>query len=213
MKEVTSQFDLWMSPGWRTKYHTIYLGVFLEIARKLPGYDASKVHDCSPGLGTDLSAGTSATTSSSLPPYSSPNHFVHHNRSILLPSSTNSTGGFYTAPSDQSRPTSASYASPMDGFFNPTNSSTTSTDLLSTSSAPVTPTTSRARSESASSVTLCDLCPGRKFTGKPENQKRSLRRHIQTNHSDTPRLQCSKCDATFGRSDNLKRHMEQHHHQ
>ena len=197
--------------GWRNGYHTTHLNLFLELAKESLGCDASKVDHCSPDLDADLSACTHAA-SSSFPSYSSSDYIVQHNRPIVFPSFTNPIGGFYTATSDQSRPTSASYASPMDMFFNPTNSSTTSTDLLSTSSAPVTPTTSRARSESASSVTRCDRCPGAKFTGKPENQKRSLRRHIQTNHSDTPRLQCSKCDATFGRSDNLKRHMKQHHH-
>ena len=213
VKEVTSQFDLAMAdPGWRNGYHTNHLNLFLGLAMESLGCDASKVHHCSPGLGTDLFACTHAA-SSSFPSYSYSDYFVHHNRPIIFPSPTNPTGGFYTAPSDISRPTSSSYESPMDGFFNPTNSSTTSTDLLSTSSAPVPPTTSRARSESASSVTLCDLCPGRKFTGKPENQKRSLRRHIQTNHSDIPRLTCSRCDAIIGRSDNLKRHMKQHHQQ
>ncbi|KAK0508143.1 hypothetical protein JMJ35_009227 [Cladonia borealis] len=212
MKEVTSQFDLALGLGWRNGYHATHLDLFLGLARESLGYDASKVHHCSPGLGTDLSDGTHATKSSSFLPCSSSDHFVHHNRPIVFPSSANPTGGFYTAPSDNSRSNFSSYASPVDDSFNPTNSSATSIDLLSTSSAPVTPTT-RARSESASNVTLCDLCPGVKFTGKPESQRRSFRRHIQDKHSDTPRLTCSRCDATFGRSDNLKRHVEQQHHQ
>ena len=217
MKEVASQFDLAMGLGWRNNYHTTHLDLFLKLARESPVYDASKVHHRSPGLDTDWFVGSNATTSSSSPLYLSPDRFVHHNRPIIFPSSTNPTMGFYTAPSDISRPSSSSYASPMAESFNPTNSPATSIDLLSTSSAPVTPTTStsRARSESASSVTtLCDMCPGTEFTGTPESQKRSLRRHIQTKHSDTPRLVCSICKATFGpRPDNLKRHMEQKHHQ
>lgn len=203
-----------MGSGWRNRYHTAHLNLFLGLARESPVNLASKVHQCSPGLDTDCFVGTHATTSSSSPSYLSPDRFVHHNRPIIFPSATNPTGGFYAAPSDISRSTSSSYASPTDESFNPTNSPATSIDLLSTSSAPVTPTTSRVRSESAGSVTLCGLCPGAEYTGKPESQKRSLRRHIKTNHSNTPRLQCSECDATFGRrSDNLKRHMEQHHHQ
>ena len=213
MKEVTSQFDSALGRDWRNGYHTTHLDRFLELARESLGYDGSKVHHCSSGLGTDLSDGTRVTTSSSFLPSSSSDHFVQHNRPIMFPSSANPTEGFYTTPSDNSPSNFSSYASLMDGFFNPTNSSATSTDLLSTISAPVSPTNSRARSKSASSVTLCDLCPGVKFTGKPESQKRSLRRHIQTNHSDTPRLMCSRCDATFGRSDNLNRHVEQQHNQ
>ena len=212
MKEVASQFDLAMGSGWRNRYHTAHLNLFLGLARESPVNLANKVHHCSPGLDTDCLIGTHAATPSSSPSYLSPDRFVHHNTPIIYPSSTNPTGGFYTAPIDLSRPTSSSYASPTDESFNPTNSPATSIDLLSTSSAPVTPTTPRARSESAGSVTLCDMCPA-KFNGTPESQKRSLRRHIQTKHADTPKLPCSKCDATFGRSDNLKRHMEQQHHQ
>ena len=209
MKEVASQFDEAMRPGWRNGYHIAHLNLFLGLARKSPWYDASKVHHCSPGLDTDWFVGTHATTSSSSPSNPSIDPSVHHNRPIIFPSSTNPTGGFYTAPSDISRPTS-SYASPMDESINPANSPATSIDLLSTSSAPVTPTTPRARSESASSVTLCDLCPGAKFTGTPESRKRSLRRHIQTKHSDTSKLVCPRCHKTIGRSDNLKRHLRNH---
>ena len=211
MKEVTSQFDLVMGHGWRNRYHTTHLNLFLGLARESLVYDASNVHHCSPGLGTDFSNGPHATTSSSFLPLSSPDHFVHHNRPIMFSSPANPT---YTAPSDNSRPTSSSYASPMDGSFNPTNSSATSIDLLSTSSAPVTPKTLRGRSHSASSVTLCDRCPGVKFTGKAESQRRSLNRHNQVVHSDTPRLRCSICGTPIRRrSDNLKRHMEIQHHQ
>ena len=210
MKEVASQFDLAMGgSGWRNGYHTTHLNLFLGLARESLVYDARNIHHCSPGLGIDFSDGTHATTLSSPLSLFSTNHFVPRYRPIMFPSPTNPT---YTAPTDNSRPTLSSNASPTDASFNPTNSSATSTDLLSTISAPVTPTTSRARSESASSVTLCDLCPAVIFTGKPESQRRSFRRHIQDKHSDAPRLTCSRCDATFGRSDNLKRHVEQQHH-
>ena len=64
----------------------------------------------------------------------------------------------------------------------------------------------RARAESAGSVTLCDMCPA-KFTGRPESQKSNLRRHIREKHRDTLKLPCSNCDATFGRSYNLKKHV------
>ncbi len=215
MNKVASQFDQAMGRGWRNRYHIFHLNLFLGLAKESPGYNASKVHHLPPRLGTDRFAGTHATTSPSSPSYPSPNSFVHHNRPTELLSSTNPTGGFYTTSSDISRPTSSSYASPVDDSFNQTHSSATSIDLLSTASAPITSMTSRARSESADSVTLCDLCPGTKFTGTPESQKRSLRRHNDEKHSDKPRLMCSRCDATFtpGRSDNLKRHMEQHHRQ
>ena len=211
MKLVASQFDRAMrDSGWRNDYHTTHLNLFLQSARESPGYDASKVRHCSPGQGTAFSNSTHTAASSSFLSLSSPNHFVHHNRPIMFSSPANPT---YTAPSDISRPTSSSYASPMDGSFNRTNSSVTSIDLLSTRSAPVTPTTLRPRSHSASSVTLCDRCPGVKFTGKPASQRRSLRRHIKSVHSDNPGLRCSICDAIIGRSDNLKRHVEQQHHQ
>ena len=215
MSEVASQFDRAMGSGWRERYHTTHLNLFLRLAKESPGYNASKVLHLFPGLSTDWLADTRATTSSSSPTYSSPDRFVHHNRPIEFPSSMNHTGRIYTATIDNSCPISSSYASSVEDSFNQTNSSATSIDLLSTASAPITPTTGRIRSESASSVTMCDQCPGTEFTGKSESQKRSLRRHKDDKHSDKPRLKCPSCDATFppSRSDNLTRHVEQHHHQ
>ena len=213
MNEITSQFDRAMGPGWRNVYHTIHLDLFLHLARESSVYLESKVDHCSPGPDADCFMGANAATPSSSPSSPASDRFVHHNRPIIIPFSTNPTGGFYTAPSDISRLTSSSYASPTDETFIPRNSPATSIDLLSTTSGPTNPTTSTAGSESAGSVTLCDLCPDTKYTGTPESQKRSLRRHKEKHNKD--RLRCSRCGTTFapGRSDNLNRHVRRLNHQ
>ena len=191
MKEVAAQFDRTMDSGWRNRYHTLHLNLFLCLARE-----------------------SHAATPSSSPSYPSSERFVHYNRPIIFPSSTNPTGGFYTAPSDNSRPTSSSYASPTDVSYHPKTSPATSIDLLSRTSGPTTPTASMAGSESGSGVTLCDLCPNGKFGGTPGSQKRSLRRHKDKEHNNKEKLRCSTCDTTFvpGRPDNLKRHLKNFNH-
>ena len=56
----------------------------------------------------------------------------------------------------------------------------------------------------------CDLCPGHFYNG--QSRIRSWRRHMQERHSDVPRLPCpAGCSATFGRADNVKRHVEKYH--
>lgn len=214
MKEVAAQFDRTMGSGWRNGYHTIHLNMCLSLARESPVYLASEGDHCSPGLGADCFMGTHAATLSSSPSYPSSNRSVHHNRPIIFLSSANPTGAFFTAPSDISRPTSSSYAPPTDESFKPKTSPATSIGLLSTTSGLTTPTASTAGSESASGVTLCDLCPDIEYTGTPESQKRSLNRHNKVKHSKKDKLRCSTCGTTFtpGRSDNLKRHLKDFNH-
>lgn len=213
MKEVAAQFDRTMGSGWRNAYHTIHLNLFLSLARESSVYLASEVDQCSPGLDADSFMGTHAATPSSSPSYPPSDRFVHQNGPNIYPSSSNPTGGFYTTPSDISRATSSSFTSPTNEFFYPRTSPATSIDLLSTTSGPTTPTPSTAGSESGSGVTLCELCPDVKFTGKPESQKRSLNRHNKKhNKEDIPR--CPTCGETFvpGRSDNLNRHLKRFNH-
>ena len=213
MKEVASQFDRAMGPGWRNVYHRLHLDLFLGLAREPSVYLESKVDHCSPGPDADCSVGTHAATPSSSPSCSSSDRFVHHNRPIIFPSSTTPTGGFYTVPGDVSRPTSSSFTSPTNEFFHPKTSPATSIDLLSTASGPTTPTASTAGSESGSGVTRCDLCPDIKYTGKPESQRRSLRRH-EKKHNKKAKLSCPTCGRTFkpGRTDNLNRHLKRFNH-
>ena len=203
-----------MGSGWRNAYHTIHLDLFLSLARESSVCLASEVDQYSPGLDADSFMGTHAATPSSSPSYPPSDRFVHHNRPIIFSSSTNPAGGFHTAPSDISRPTSSSFTSPTDEFFHPKTSPATSIDLLSTTSGPNTPTISTAGSESSSGVTRCDLCPDTKFTGTPESQKRSFRRHRDEKHNQKDKLRCSTCGATFapGRTDNLNRHLKKFNH-
>ena len=214
MKEVAAQFDRTMGSGWRNAYHTIHLNLFLSLAWDSSVYLASEVDQCSPRLDADSFMGTHAATPSSSPSYPPSDRFVHHNRPIIFPSSTNPTGGFYTAPSDISRPTSSSYAPPTDESVKPKTSPATSIDLLSTTSGPTTPTASTAGSESGSGVTLCHLCPDTKFTGNLESRRRSLSRHNEDKHNKKDKLRCPSCGTTFppGRSDNFKRHLKRFNH-
>ncbi|KAL2041812.1 hypothetical protein N7G274_005596 [Stereocaulon virgatum] len=79
---------------------------------------------------------------------------------------------------------------------------------------PSSSTASAVSLESTTGVTRCPRC-GKVFHGKPLSQSRSLRRHMKAEHNSNPRLRCPfpECDVTFkaGRSDNLRRHMEQRH--
>ena len=76
----------------------------------------------------------------------------------------------------------------------------------------------QAASISSSHTTLSSIkCPScdKMYRGKPANQKRNLRRHIDGKHSRDERLPCpvDGCSETFvlGRSDNLKRHLHKKH--
>ena len=216
MKEVASQFDRKMgSPDWRNDSYTTYLKIFLNLARISPGYLASKVDYCSSGWNDDSSVRTHAATPASSTSHSSYHRFLQHNRPIISPYTPGPTGGFYTAPSDISRPTTSSYTSPTYDSFKPKSSPATSIDLLSTTSGPTTPTPSTAGSESGSGVTVCELCPDAIFKGNPESQRRSFNRHKEDHHNKKEKLKCSTCGATFrpGRTDNLKRHLRRTGHQ
>ena len=216
MKEVASQFDREMgSPDWRNDSYTTYLNIFLNLARKSPGYLASKVDYCSSGWNADSSVRTHAATPSSSTSYPSPARFLHHNESIVSPYTTNPTGVFYTTtPSDISRPTSSTYASPTNESFRPRSSPATSAGLLSTTSGPTTPTPSTTGSESGSGVTVCELCPDVIYRGSLESQRRNFNRHNEDKHHNKEKLKCPRCVATFapGRIDNLNRHMKKFGH-
>ena len=214
MKEVASQFDSNMPHGWRNAHHKIQLDLFLGLARELPVHLTTKVDYYISGLNAGSCVGTHAATPSSSTSYPFPDRFLHHNRPIIFPSFTNPTGASYATLSDISRPTSSSFTSSTNEFLYPKTSLATSIDLLSTTSGPTTPTASTAGSDSGSGVTLCELCPDVKFTGKPESQKRSLNRHNKKhNKEDIPT--CSTCGTTFepGRTDNLNRHLKHFNHQ
>ena len=214
MKEVSSQFDLAMGSDWRDGYHRTHLKLFSDLARESPVSIASEIDYCSLGLSAGSFVRTHAATPSTSTSYSSYDRFLYHNGPIISPYTPGPTGGFYTAPSDISRPTTSSYTLPTYDSFKPKSSPATSIDLLSTTSGPTTPTPSTAGSESGSGVTVCELCPDVKFTGNPESQRRSFNRHNKDKHNNKEKLRCPRCVTTFapGRIDNLNRHMKKFGH-
>lgn len=95
--------------------------------------------------------------------------------------------------------------------------SVVSSDLLSDDSPSSNQSVSEPSSHTTFTFTTCDRCPDKTFEGAPQNQRRNLRRHMRSAHDPHPRLECPAqgCSITFkaGRKDNLKRHVEQQHHQ
>lgn len=123
------------------------------------------------------------------------------------------SSGRYSNHSDNNNAGMSSPTSPHLFSTDPTTFSLNSFDYMSSNSRSSSQSPSFVSTDRPATVTRCELCPGKEFTGQAQSQRRSLRRHNHIVHGIDPRPSCSflGCGESFSRGDNKKRHMEQQH--
>lgn len=140
----------------------------------------------------------------------------HHDGSIdrtPSPLLMNVREGRYSNHSDNNNAGMSSPTSPHLFSTDPTTFSLNSFDYMSSNSHSSSQSPSVVSTDRPATVTRCELCPGKEFTGQAQSQRRSLRRHNHIVHGIDPRPSCSflGCGESFSRGDNKKRHMERQH--
>ena len=203
-------------PGWRNGYHITNLDLVLSTAIDLEGQGRATSYLSLQGPSSSSPAAVDLRSSSTHPftnSFFGPGVHFDQPTQILPFTSVPGTATHYSF--DSSNPTTSSLPSLMEAPYNHSTSSATSVDTMPTHSPSLTRSISVGSSQDTGSVTKCNLCPDKVYKGTLQSRKRSLRRHMETEHGLEARVPCPVpgCDSTFGRGrpDNVKRHVDKVH--